>query len=128
MKKSILLFGLVLTFAACNSNKKSGATDSTTTTATPLSSTTVATYTVGKDLIAKNDCLTCHRLDITLVGPAYDSVAARYTASPAVIDTLAMKVIKGGSGKWGAIAMTPHPSLSMGDSREMIKYILSLKK
>jgi len=126
MKKSLILLGMALTFAACNSNKTSGTTDSTTTTAS--SSTAVATDTVGKALIAKNDCLTCHKLDMTVVGPAFDSVANRYTASPAVIDTLAKKVINGGSGKWGTAAMTPHASLSMDDSREMIKYILSLKK
>jgi len=41
---------------------------------------------------------------------------------------LANKVIKGGSGNWGSVPMSPHPDLSMVDAREMIKYILSLKK
>jgi len=62
------------------------------------------------------------------VGPAYQDVANKYTASPAVIDTLANKVIKGGSGHWGDVPMSPHPALAMDDAREMVKYILSLKK
>jgi len=41
---------------------------------------------------------------------------------------LANKVIKGGSGKWGDVPMTPHPQLSMDDAKEMVKYVLSLKK
>ena len=41
---------------------------------------------------------------------------------------LATKVIKGGSGNWGAIPMSPHPQLKQEDVESMIKYILLLKK
>lgn len=125
MKKSLLIFGLALALVACNSNKPANSSDSTTTTTT---STTSVTDTAGMALIAKNDCLTCHKIDQKIIGPAYIDVANKYTSSPAVIDTLAMKVIKGGSGNWGTAAMLPHPNLSMGDAREMVQYILSLKK
>jgi len=125
MKKSLLIFGLALALGACNSNKPANSSDSTTTTTT---STTSVTDTAGMALIAKNDCLTCHKIDQKIIGPAYIDVANKYTSSPAVIDTLAMKVIKGGSGNWGTAAMLPHPNLSMGDAREMVQYILSLKK
>ncbi|MDB5017733.1 MAG: cyt, partial [Mucilaginibacter sp.] len=40
----------------------------------------------------------------------------------------ANKVIKGGKGHWGDIAMTPHATLSVNDAKEMVKYVLSLKK
>ncbi len=39
---------------------------------------------------------------------------------------LANKIISGGSGIWGAQAMTPHPELAESDAREMVRYILSL--
>jgi cytochrome c len=132
MKKSLLIFGLALALGACNSNKPANSSDSTTTTTTTTTtattSTTSVTDTAGMALIAKNDCLTCHKIDQKIIGPAYIDVANKYTSSPAVIDTLAMKVIKGGSGNWGTAAMLPHPNLSMGDAREMVQYILSLKK
>jgi len=134
MKRSLIIFGLALAISACGNNKSgnSSGTDSTVTTTTTTSSTqntSVAVKdTLGAALIQKNDCLTCHKLDQKVIGPAYVDVANKYTASPAVIDTLANKVIKGGSGNWGNIAMSAHPDLSMTDAREMVKYILSLKK
>jgi cytochrome c len=134
MKKSFIIFGLALAISACGNNKTSNSsgTDSTgTTTATTSASqnTSVAVKdTLGEALIQKNDCLSCHKLDLKIIGPAYNDVANKYAASPAVIDTLANKIIKGGSGNWGNIAMSPHPNLSLTDAREMVKYILSLKK
>ncbi len=129
MKKTFVIFGLALVVAACNSNSNKSAGDSTaTTTAATSPATSVSADTVGLALIKKNDCLTCHKVDQKVIGPAYQDVANKYTSSPAVIDTLANKVIKGGSGNWGAIAMSPHPSLSEADAQEMVKYILSLKK
>jgi cytochrome c len=132
MKKTFVIFGLALVVAACNSNSNKSASDSTATTpaatSTPATSSSAAADTAGLALIKKNDCLTCHKVDQKVVGPAYQDVANKYTASPAVIDTLANKVIKGGSGNWGTIAMSPHAALSEADAQEMVKYILSLKK
>ncbi|MGZ3958256.1 MAG: c-type cytochrome, partial [Flavisolibacter sp.] len=82
----------------------------------------------GLNLIAKNDCLTCHQVEVKTTGPAYMDVAAKYPNNEAVIDSLSNKVIKGGSGNWGTVPMTPHPSLSKEDARSMVKYVLSLKK
>jgi cytochrome c len=77
--------------------------------------------------MASSDCASCHRERDKLLGPAYVAVAQKYPATPANITMLANKVIKGGSGHWGDIAMTPHPGLSESDSKEIISYILSLK-
>lgn len=132
MKKTLTIIGLALLFASCGNNNKSGSstttTDTTTsTTKTSTSTTPMATDTAGKALMANSDCMTCHKIDQKVVGPAFKDVAKKYTASPAVIDTLANKVIKGGSGNWGSIAMSPHPAVSIDDARSMVKYILSLK-
>lgn len=81
----------------------------------------------GAKLMAASDCASCHRERDKLLGPAYVAVAQKYPATPANITMLANKVIKGGSGHWGDIAMTPHPGLSESDSKEIIRYILSLK-
>lgn len=81
----------------------------------------------GAKLMAAADCASCHRERDKLLGPAYVAVAQKYPATPANITMLANKVIKGGSGHWGDIAMTPHPGLSESDSKEIISYILSLK-
>lgn len=82
----------------------------------------------GLELIGASDCTTCHAIDKKNIGPAYIDVAQKYENTEAVIDTLVSKVLKGGQGNWGAVPMTPHPNLPEADAREMIKYILSLKK
>jgi cytochrome c len=89
--------------------------------------TAAAANSKGAALMDQKDCKTCHKIDMKLVGPAYKDVAAKYPATDANIDMLADKVIKGGSGHWGEVAMTPHPDLSKDDAKELVKYILSLK-
>lgn len=84
-------------------------------------------YQKGLELIAKSDCLTCHKVSDKLTGPAYKDVAAKYENTDANVTMLAGKIIKGGQGNWGSIPMTPHPSLSEDDAKQMVKYILLLK-
>ena len=82
----------------------------------------------GKTLISKSDCLACHQDEAKLVGPAYVEVANKYENNSKNVDYLVGKIIKGGAGAWGQIPMSPHPNLSSADAREMVNYILSLKK
>jgi cytochrome c len=86
------------------------------------------TSSTGEKLMAGLDCGTCHKVDTKVIGPAFQDVAGKYEATDANIDMLAKKIISGGSGNWGNIAMTPHPSLPEADAKEIVKYILSLKK
>jgi cytochrome c len=81
----------------------------------------------GKDLLAKSDCLTCHKVDIKIVGPAYIDVAKKYPASEANYELLVKKVIAGGGGNWGTNVMAPHATLAPADAKKMVEYILSLK-
>ena len=85
-------------------------------------------YEKGLALVGKNDCLTCHKINEASTGPAYSAVADKYANTPEIIDQLSNKVIKGGSGNWGAVPMTPHPNLSKEDAVAMVKYVMTLKK
>ncbi len=138
-KMSIVISMAFLAYACGNSNQNSGdqsAAASTSTPQTEAASPAPATastdlsdnpdYKKGLALIAKNDCLTCHKVDEKLIGPAYRDVANKYTDKD--IPMLAAKIIKGGSGVWGQVPMTPHPNLSVADAEQMVKYILLLKK
>ncbi|RZL15322.1 MAG: hypothetical protein EOO89_13575 [Pedobacter sp.] len=82
----------------------------------------------GEALIKKSDCLACHNAKVKIVGPAYADVAAKYPATAENIDKLADKIIAGGSGVWGEVPMSAHSAISKGDAKEMVKYILSIKK
>jgi cytochrome c len=85
-------------------------------------------YQAGLAILAKNDCLTCHKVDEALTGPAYRDVANKYAGADTAVAYLSAKVIKGGSGVWGSVMMIPHPGISQADAEAMVKYILLLKK
>jgi len=126
MKKTIVIFSFIAFIASCSNNSNtSKSSDSTSATASKPEDPEVEK---GLNLIAKNDCLTCHQVEVKTTGPAYMEVAAKYPNNDAVVDSLADKVIKGGSGNWGTVPMTSHPSLSKDDAKAMVKYVLSLKK
>lgn len=95
--------------------------------ATNAAATTATGGADGKALIAKSDCLTCHKEDAKVIGPAYKDVAKKYPNTDENVKKLAAKIIAGGSGVWGQIPMTAHPQVSQGDAEAMVKYILSLK-
>jgi cytochrome c len=88
---------------------------------------TAAQLAEGKALFLKSDCLTCHKMDVKLVGPAYYDVAKKYAPTEANYNMLANKVIAGGSGVWGQVAMAPHANLTLVDAKKIVMYILSLK-
>ena len=146
MKKVFFILGISAVFAACGGNSSNkGGSDSTnaanqTAKAANSDADTVVQKTgtesvggsagsaTGEKLMASLDCSTCHKVDTKVIGPAFQDIAAKYDASQANIDMLAKKIISGGSGNWGNIAMTPHPSLPEADAKEIVQYILSLKK
>ncbi len=101
------------------------AQDTTGSIGTENTATSVATKSKGANLIASSDCLSCHKEHDKLVGPSYAEVAAKYKKDD--IDKLADKIIKGGSGSFGDVPMSPHPALSADDAKEMVKYILTVK-
>ena len=85
-----------------------------------------ASIEAGKSLLATSDCLTCHKVQEKVIGPAYTDIAKKYPDSEANVQLLSNKIISGGSGVWGQIPMTPHPSLQADDVKKMVMYILSL--
>ena len=81
---------------------------------------------LGQRLIGKNDCKTCHNEKVQTVGPSYTMIAERYPWNDGSVNTLAAKVIAGGSGMWGTQMMSPHPEIPESDVKEMVRYILQL--
>lgn len=81
----------------------------------------------GKMLIAKSDCVACHKPTVKLIGPSFQDIAKKYAPTIKNYDLLIEKIIKGGSGVWGPMAMSPHTTLSKADAKKMVAYILSVK-
>ncbi len=80
----------------------------------------------GKLLLAESDCKSCHLIDQKSAGPAYRDVAKRYAKEVRAVEVLSDKVLKGGSGVWGEVAMAAHPQLTKAQAVQMVEYILSL--
>jgi cytochrome c len=96
--------------------------------ATPVSSHQEApvTFIAGKSIIAKSDCKACHFEDKKSIGPSFNDVAAKYKPTASNIDLLSGKIIKGGAGVWGDVAMAPHPDIGLPEAKQIVQYILSL--
>ena len=124
-KISIALFALMLLGACSSGGDKKEAAPAPASAGSSLSSN--PDYQKGLELIAKSDCLTCHKVGEKLIGPSYKDVSAKYESNDENIAMLAGKIIKGGQGVWGQIPMTAHPQLSEADAKQMVKYIFLLK-
>ena len=73
-----------------------------------LSTALVSTGAMAQaDLAKAKNCMTCHAVATKLVGPAYKDVAAKYAGQKDAEDKLVAKVLKGGSGSWGACRCRP---------------------
>ena len=126
MKKTLLTLTIFALLVACNSggDKKEGDTKPAET----ADITKDPNYAKGLDLVGKQDCFTCHKIDGELTGPSYKKVAQKYAgASEDQITELAHTIIKGSRGKWGEAQMTPHGGVSEEDAKAMVRYILLLK-
>ena len=82
----------------------------------------------AEDLMKKDGCAACHAIDKKVVGPAYQDVAAKYKGDTKAAAMLVEKVKKGGKGVWGEIPMPPNPQASDTDIKNLVDWILTLKK
>lgn len=71
-------------------------------------------------------CLSCHQVDMKMVGPGYKEVAAKYKGNAGAAAALSKKVKEGGVGAWGEIPMPANPTVSDDDMNALIHWILSL--
>ena len=79
------------------------------------------------DLAKAKNCMACHAVANKVVGPAYKDVAAKYAGQKDAEDKLTQKVLKGGSGVWGAVPMPANAQVSEAEARTLVKWILSQK-
>ncbi len=75
---------------------------------------------------AKN-CMTCHMVERKVLGPSFKDVAVKYKDNKGAVDLLAGKIVKGGAGVWGPVAMPANPQVSEADARKLAAWVLSTK-
>jgi cytochrome c len=84
--------------------------------------------TSAQAMMQKDGCAACHSIDKKIVGPAYQDVAAKYKGDKDALAKLSDKVKKGGVGVWGQIPMPPNAQVSDADIKDLVSWILTLKK
>jgi cytochrome c len=112
MKRNLLCHGACFVATLFAAGSASAALDSTSAQA----------------LMQKNGCAACHSIDKKIVGPAYQDVAAKYNGDKDAVAKLTDKVKKGGVGVWGQIPMPPNAQASDADIKDLVTWILTLKK
>lgn len=133
MKKLLIVSAVAMLFIACGGsgteNKDAAKEEPKKEEAAAPSISDDPVYQEGLALVAKpeNLCLTCHKINEKVIGPSYRDVANKYDNTPENVKLLAEKVVKGGSGVWGDVAMVPAPGLKIEDAEKMVKYILLLR-
>lgn len=129
MKKIFVFAAFCTAMVACGSSDNKGGEQKPADSANAAAAggPTATADEKGLEMIGALDCTTCHKINEKNIGPAYADVAKKYEPTEANIDTLAHKVIRGGSGNWGTVPMTPHPTLSVDSAKVMVRYILSLR-
>ncbi len=79
------------------------------------------------DLAQKKNCLACHAADKKVIGPSYKDVAAKYSGQKDAADKLAQKILKGGSGVWGAVPMPANPQVNEAEAKTLAAWVLTAK-
>jgi cytochrome c5 len=82
----------------------------------------------GQAMMQKDGCAACHAVDKTIVGPAYNQVAAKYRGDKTAAAKLEQKVKTGGSGVWGPVPMPPNSAVPDADIKALVSWILTLGK
>ena len=82
-------------------------------------------FAVAQVLMSKSDCKVCHQPNTKSVGPSFADISNKYKGQSGALDKLVKKVLEGGSGVWGEVAMAAHPALPVADAEVIVKYILN---
>ncbi|EOA04410.1 cytochrome c551/c552 transmembrane protein [Herbaspirillum frisingense GSF30] len=97
--------------------------------ATLVAGSAISAEALANAQLAKSkNCMACHSVDAKIVGPAFKEVAKKYAGQKDAEAKLTQKVLNGGSGAWGAVAMPANKGqVSEAEARELVKWVLSLK-
>ena len=79
------------------------------------------------ELAQKKNCMACHAVATKVIGPSYKDVAAKYAGQSDAVAKLSQKVLKGGSGVWGAVPMPANPQVSEAEAKQLVQWILTTK-
>jgi cytochrome c len=97
-----------------------------TTAVVDTSASAKGPFASGYALTQVMDCKSCHKEDGVSIGPSFKRVAEKYAGDKKAATYLSQKIMKGGSGVWGDVAMSAHPDIAQKDLSQIVEYVLSL--
>lgn len=82
------------------------------------------------ELARKNDCVNCHAINESKVGPAWMEVSKKYRNDPMAKEKLLVRVSKGSKGFFGLIHMPANDSdgSKQAEMKELVSFIINLEK
>ncbi len=89
------------------------------------SSAAVANPEATSDLVRSKNCGACHHLERKMNGPAFKAIAERYAGDQAAAAALSAKIMAGGGGVWGPMAMPAQAQVSPEEAAAIVQWILS---
>lgn len=95
--------------------------------AAALTAALAAPAQADEALATAKNCMSCHKVDKKLVGPSYKDVAAKYAGQAGAVDKIASKIMKGGSGVFGAVPMPANTQVNDAEAKKLAAWVLSLK-
>lgn len=85
-----------------------------------------ATSVMADLILAKQKaCMSCHRIDKKIVGPAFQQIAQKYANDSSAEELLVQRLKNGTKGAWGLIPMPPYPQLADSDARTLVRWVLA---
>jgi cytochrome c len=78
-------------------------------------------------LATSKNCMSCHAVERKVLGPSFKEIAAKYKDNKGAADMLATKIVKGGSGVWGAVPMPANNQVSEAEAKKLAAWVLSTK-
>jgi cytochrome c len=81
----------------------------------------------GSEALAQqHNCLNCHHVDRKKIGPGFKQIAQRYAKHKDAAERLADKIVNGGAGAWGPVAMPSNP-VSREQALALARWVLATK-
>ncbi|SAK81129.1 cytochrome c protein [Caballeronia glebae] len=77
--------------------------------------------------VQSHNCMSCHSMTRTFMGPSFESVAHRYARTDGARTMLARRIAEGGVGVWGAVPMPANTQVSPDQAIALADWILSLQ-
>jgi cytochrome c len=81
-------------------------------------------------LATSKNCMACHAVDKTMVGPSFNAIAKKYAGDADAGKRLATTIQKGsvpGKGNFGPIPMPANTQVNEADALKLATWVLSLK-